>query len=231
MTKIDAPSDPRTPEVEPHFGDRLREFWMRYGSAVYVFCCLIAVAIVAKGVMDYLAVQRELAIQKEFSACTTQDSFKAFAIEHPRHPLSALVDLRSADEAYSAGRFGDAAGSYERALAILPAGPFHARARLGLAISRAQAGGGADAESGLRQIVNDESELKAIRCEAGYHLAVLAVASGRVGDVQKLAEQLMQIDPSSPFAERAFQLRGSLPGPAPSAQSSPSISLPSVHTP
>jgi hypothetical protein len=229
MMKIDAPSDPRTPEVEPHFGDRLRLFWERYASAVYIFCCLIAIAIVAKGIIDYLAVQRELAIQKEFAACTTLDSYKAFATEHPRHPLAALVDMRSADESYAAGRFGDAAGAYERALAILPAGPFQARARLGLAISRAQAGSGAEAEAGLRQIVNDESELKAIRCEAGYHLAVLAVASGRVGDVQKLAEQLMQIDPSSPFAERAFQLRGSLPGPA--APASPSVSLPSVRTP
>jgi len=229
--KIDAPSDPATPQVEPHFGDKLRLFWERYGSAVYIVCCLIAAAIVAKGVMDYLAVQKEVAIQKEFAACTTPDSYRAFAIEHPRHPLAGLVDLRSADESYTAGRFGDAAGSYERALAILPAGPFQARARLGLAISRAQAGGGADAEAGLRQIVNDESELKAIRCEAGYQLAVLAVASGRAGDVQKLAEQLMQIDPTSPFAERAFQLRGSLPGPAPSAQSSQPISLPSVHTP
>ncbi len=172
--------------------------------------------------------QKELETQKEFAACTTPDSFKAFAAEHPHHPLSAVVDMRSADASYSEGRYGDAAGSYERALAILPAGPFYSRARLGLAISRAQAGGGADAAAGLRQIVDDEAELKAIRCEAGYHLAMLAVASGRAGEVQKLAEQLMQIDPSSPFAERAFQLRGALPAPAPS---SPSISLPSVHTP
>jgi hypothetical protein len=228
MKKIDAPSDPKTPQAEPHLDERLRLFWVRYGNAVYAFCGLIAAAILAKGTIDYLAVQKELETQKEFAACTTPDSFKAFAAEHPHHPLSAVVDMRSADESYSEGRYGDAAGSYERALAILPAGPFYSRARLGLAISRAQAGGGADAAAGLRQIVDDEAELKAIRCEAGYHLAMLAVASGRAGEVQKLAEQLMQIDPSSPFAERAFQLRGALPAPAPS---SPSISLPSVHTP
>jgi hypothetical protein len=226
MTKIDAPTDPKTPVVEPHFGDRLRLAWERYGNAIYLFCGLVAAAILAKGVIDYLAAQKEFAIQKAFEACTTPESYLAFAAEHPGHPLSALVDLRSADQSYSEGKFADAAAGYERALAIMPAGPFQARARLGLAISRAQAGGGADAETGLRQIVNDGTELKAVRCEAGYHLAVLAAAAGRVAEVQKLAEQLMQIDSSSPFAERTFQLRSALPEPP---RASTSISVPAVQ--
>lgn len=226
MTKIDAPSDPKTPVVEPHFGDKLSLAWERYGNAIYLFCGLIAAAILAKGVIDYLSVQKELTIQKEFGACTTPESYLAFAAEHPGHPLSALVDLRSADQSYSEAKFGDAAAGYERALAIMPAGPFRARARLGLAISRAQAGGGSDAETGLRQIVNDGTELKAVRCEAGYHLAVLAAAAGRTEEVQKLAEQLMQIDSSSPFAARAFELRSALPEPP---RASNSISLPAVQ--
>ena len=69
------------------------------------------------------------------------------------------------------GHFADAVAGYERAIADLPAGPFQARARLGLAMAQAQSGRTADAEAGLRQILNDTSQLKAIRCEAGYHLA------------------------------------------------------------
>jgi hypothetical protein len=193
---------------------------------VYVVCGLIAAAILAKGGIDYLAAQKELTIQKEFAACTTSESYKSFSAAHPGHPLSALVDLRVADEFYAYGKFSDAATSYERAVETLPAGPFQARARLGLAVSQAQAAGRADAGMGLRKLLNDETQLKAIRCEAGYHLAVLAVAAGRVGEVQKLAEQLMQIDPSSPFAERTFQLRAGIKEPAVAVPPGAPISVP-----
>jgi len=42
---------------------------------------------------------------------------------------------------------------------------------------------------------------------------MLALESGRGGEVQGIAEQLLRIDPSSPFAERAFTLRPALPEP------------------
>jgi hypothetical protein len=59
-------------------------------------------------------------------------------------------------------------------------------------------------------LLNDTTLLKQIRCEAGYHLASVAAAAGRNADVQKFAEQVMQIDATSPFAERAFALRSSV---------------------
>jgi len=83
-----------------------------------------------------------------------------------------------------------------------------------------------DAETGLRQLLNDTNQLKAVRCEAGFHLAGLAAAAGRAAEVQKLAEQLMQIDPTSPFAERTFALRSEMPGPAASSASAATIAVP-----
>jgi hypothetical protein len=231
MTKTDLTTAPENTPIEPSMDQRLRTFWGRYGNLIYLVCGLVALAILAKGGMDYLSNQKELTIQKDFAAATTSEQYKAFAADHPGHPLASLVDLRTADEAYIDGKYPDAVASYEKAVSALPAGPFQARARLGLAMAQAQAAGGRpEGETGLRQLLSDESELKSIRCEAGFHLAEIAVASGRTGEVQRLAEQMMQIDPSNPFSERAFQLRAAIPeSAAPAAPSMPSIAIPASH--
>jgi hypothetical protein len=137
-----------------------------------------------------------------------------------------VAELRVADDAYAGGHYSDAAAGYEKAAADLPAGPFQSRAKLGLAAAEALSGKPTDAETVFRQLLNDPAELKAIRCEAGYHLATLAAAAGRAVEVQKLAEQLMQIDASSPFAERAFALRSEMPASAAAVPGTPAIALP-----
>jgi hypothetical protein len=148
--------------------------------------------------------------------------------QSPGPPLAGLAELTVADDAYPR-HYADAASGYDKAVADLPAGPFQSRAKLGLAMAQALSGKTSDAEAALRQIVDDPNQLKAIRCEAGYHLAGLAVAAGRTAEVQKLAEQLMQIDPTSPFAERTFALRSELPEEAAPSPSAPSIKLPAKN--
>jgi tetratricopeptide (TPR) repeat protein len=216
MTKIDAPTDPK-PEETVFLDEKLRMAWERYSSVVYIICGLGAAAILAKGGLNYLAAQKELGVQKDYVADKTSDGDKQFVTEHRGHPLAALVELKIADETYMSGKFAEAATGYEKAVVDLPAGPFRSRARLGQAMALAQSGKTSDAEGSLRQILDDENELKSVRCEAGYNLAELAVSSGRSGDVQKLAERLMQIDPTSPFAERAFALRSEVAAPGLSA--------------
>jgi hypothetical protein len=227
------PSDPSAaaPIPVPH-EERFRQAWERYGNTVYTMCAIVVAGILAKGGWDYLVAQKELGIQRDYAECTSAEAFRAFASSHPGHPLAGVADLKVADNAYGMGRFADAVAGYERCIAELPAGPFKARAKLGLAIAQAQSGRAADAEAGLRQLLSDSSQLNAIRCEAGYHLAEVAYAAGRTEDVQRLAEQLMQIDPTSAFAERAFALRAQMPEPvAPAAgtPSGPGIVLPQKH--
>jgi thioredoxin-like negative regulator of GroEL len=178
--------------------------------------------------LNYLAAQKELGIEKEYAEATSPDAYRQFVAEHRGHPLAALVELKFADEDFQSAKYAEATTAYSKAVADLPAGPFLARAKLGLAMSQARDGKTGDADAGLRQILNDDNQLKSVRCEAGYDLAELAVSSGRGGDVQKLAERLMQIDPSSPFAERAFALRSEFPAPAP-APSAPAIAVPARH--
>jgi hypothetical protein len=92
-------------------------------------------------------------------------------------------------------------------------------------MSQVRDGKSAEAEASLRQILNDESQLKTLRCEAGYDLADIAASTGRLDEVQKLAERLMQIDPTSPFSERAFALRSESGAPA----TGTAIAAPATH--
>jgi hypothetical protein len=211
------PSDPNAAAVPASFEDRLKAGWERNGSLVYITLCVLAAAVLAKGGLDYYSAQKELAIEQAYAACSAQDMLKAFADSHKGHPLAGLAELRVADMAYESGKFGEAATDYGQAAGDLPAGPLLSRAKLGLAMSQAESGKPSDAEAGLRLLLDDANELKPIRCEAAYHLASLEVSQGRTGEVQKLTDQLMQIDPSSPFAERMVELRSSVPAAAPMA--------------
>jgi hypothetical protein len=191
--------------------------WERNGGLVYVVLCVLAIAVLAKGGLDYYSAQKELAIQQEYAACSAPDMLKAFADSHKGHPLAGLAELRVADMAYESGKFGEAATDYGQAAGDIPAGPLLSRAKLGQAMSQAESGRPSDAEAALRVIADDTNEMKPIRCEALYHLASLEISQGQSGDVEKLTEQLMQVDPSSPFADRMVELRSSVPAAAPMA--------------
>ncbi len=66
----------------------------------------------------------------------------------------------------------------------------------------------------LKQLSGDAGQLKAIRTEAAYHLVSLAADAGKADEVKNYLEQLMQIDPASPWTQRAAALRLGLPATA-----------------
>jgi hypothetical protein len=213
MTTPATPSEPAKTEIALSHEERLRLAWERYGSFIYIICAVVAGGILAKGGWDYLNAQKELGIQKEYALCVSTDSFRSFAANHPGHALTGAAELTVADYSYAAGKYAEALGAYTSAAADLPAGPIQSRARLGQAMAQALTGKTAEAEANLKKLMNDTALLKTVRCEAGYHLAVLALDSGRGSEVQGIAEQMLRIDPASPFAERAFSLRQAVPAP------------------
>jgi hypothetical protein len=240
------PSDPKTPALIPaqdaavtldpatSFGEGLRLFWARNGNAIYVLCALVLVGILAKGAWDYFAAQKQMQIGAEYAAASTPEALKRFAGEHADDPLAGVADLRIADGAYAAGKPAEAIPAYQSAVSALPAGPLAARARLGLALCEVQAGRSGEGEAALRQLASDPTQLKGVRTEAAYQLASLAAAAGRADDVRKWAEQLIQIDPSSPWTQRAFALQSSVaaaaaPTPAPVPTAAPAAVQPTVR--
>jgi hypothetical protein len=200
------------------FEDKLHLFWKRNRNAVLGVCVAIAVAIVAKGGWEYYARQKELDIEKAYAAAATTDQLKAFLAANPTHTLGGIAQLRIADEAYAAGKSADAIAGYDKAIGILKSGPLAARAKLGRALAKAQAGKASEANTELKQIADDASQFKAMRAEALYHLTSLVVEAGNAVEAQKFVDQLNQIDPMGAWAQRAVMLRSTLPAtPAPAA--------------
>lgn len=233
------PSDPKpagddrnpavpAPVVGPSFEDRLHTFWEKNRSAILGACGLVLLAIIAKGAWDYLARQKELDVQRAYAAASTSEQLKTFASAHPDHELGAVAQLRLADEAYAAGKSADAIAGYDKARGILKDGPLGARARLGIALAKLQAGNAAEGTKALQEIANDANQLKGARAEAVYHLASLAAERGDAAEVQKLSDQLMQIDASSPWSQRVMALRASLPAQAATAAPAPAATQPAA---
>lgn len=212
-------TDPATsadsqPAAEPHPDEQFRIFWQKYGKGVLALFAAAVLAVCAKGFWDYLAARRDASLQEEFAAADTPAKLRAFADAHAGETLAGVAELRLADEAYGSGRVGEALAGYEKAAGAIKAGPLAARVQLGLALCKIQAGQAADGEAALARLLDDAQQLNAVRAEAGYHLASAAATAGRSADVQKYAAQILQIDPSSPWAQRAFALEATLP-PAP----------------
>jgi tetratricopeptide (TPR) repeat protein len=225
------PATPMTPkdvETAPSPEQRLRQAWERYGGMVYFTCGLVALAILAKGGWEYLNAQKELGIQKEFSECVTPDSYLSFAAKHPGHPLAGVAEETVADNSFANGNYPDALKAYSLAVNDLPEGPVRSHARLGQAMALDLTGKTGEAEADFRQILDDATQLKTIRCEAGYHLAQVVLAAGRGSEVPKISEELVKIDSSSPFSMQTFRLSppGAPPAAAPGALTVPAIALP-----
>ena len=197
------------------FEDKVNQFWEKNHKTVIGLCAAVVVGFLAKGGWDHLEAQKELEVQSAYAAATTSDQLKAFAASHGSHRLAGLAQLRIADEAYAAGKGADALAGYEAAVGLVKDGPLAARARLGRALAKVLAGKGADATSDLKQLAGDAAAFKAIRAEATYHLASLAAEARDAAEVQKLSDQIMQLEPGSAWAARAMALRASLPAPAP----------------
>jgi hypothetical protein len=203
------------------FDEKLNVFWRRNRTGIAAAVVIVLIAILAKGGWDYHVAQQEGDVEKDYVAATTPEQLKAFAAAHPGHTLAAIAELRVADDAYAAGKAADALSGYEKAIGVLKSGPLAARAQLGRALAKVQAGKAAEGTSELKQLANDTTQFKAIRAEAAYQLASLAADANNSADVQKYSDLVMQVDPSSPWASRAMSLRASLPAPAAPAVTTP----------
>ncbi|MDP3073097.1 MAG: hypothetical protein Q8N18_22580 [Opitutaceae bacterium] len=199
------------------FEDKVGLFWKNHRTLVLVLCVAVVAAIAGKGLMDYLARQKEEKIGAAYAAATTNDQLKAFIAAQPGHTLAGIAHLRLADEAYAANKAADAISGYDRAAAILPPGPLAARARLGRALAKLQTGKTAEATTELKALADDTKQPKTARSEAAYHLTGLAVEAGNATDAQKFIDQLGQLDSGglgNPWMQRAMMLRATMPASA-----------------
>lgn len=233
MTMSDTPSKKKPPAdernlvpvdenyVAPSFEDKMERLWTNYRTPLLAGCALVLLAFVGKGAWDYFARQKELEIGRAYAAATTPEQLKSFAAAHPQHSLAGIAQIRIADDAYAAGKSADALAAYDRALAVIKDGPLAARVRLGRAMAKIQSGKGSEGAADLKQLADDANQPLAVRSEATYQLASIAAEGADAVEVQKLSEQLMKIDPSSQWTQRALALRATLPMPPPTVEPTP----------
>lgn len=200
------------------FEDKMQLFWKKNRTLVYGAVAVIVVAILAKGGLEAMASKKEKDIETAYAAATTNDQLKAFVASHGSHSLAGIAELRMADEAYTAGKTADAIAGYDRAIGILKTGPLASRAKLGRALAKVQSGKASEATAELKQLADDTSVSKGLRAEAAYQLTSLAVDAANATDAQKYVDQLNQLDPMGPWAQRGAMLRATLPAtPAPAS--------------
>jgi hypothetical protein len=200
--------------LAPSFEDRVMMFWEKHGRTVVAVIVLVVLALVARWAFLQFAEARERAVAAEYAAAQDSAALRAFAEARPGIPLAGAAFLRLADEAYAAGNFAAAQDDYAAALRALGSAPLGDRARLGFAISKLLAGDTAGAKTALEGLANDVAASRTLRGEAAFHLAVLDRDAGRTQEAIRWTELVLSADPSGLWAQRAMQLRMSLPEPA-----------------
>jgi hypothetical protein len=207
------PSD--TPSSETPVGanpdEALLGFWEKYREIIVAACIIVLVGIIGWNGWNYFSEQKEAGIERDYAEATTPDKLRAFVDAHPSHGLAGVAELRVADAAYQAGQTADAVTAYDRAASLLKTGILAARAQLGEAIAKIQGGQAAEGVAALHQLADDPKQFANIRAEAYYQLASLAAEAGRASEVQQISTQMMQVEPSSPWTQRAFGLQAKVP--------------------
>ena len=193
----------------PDLDEKLHAFWQKNRGAVIGFIVLVVIVLIAKGGWEIWQAEKQKELQKEYAAASTPEQLRRFADSHADQVLGGLAQLRIGDEAYAAGKSTDAAAAYEKALGPLKGTVLADRAELGRAMALIQAGKTDEGAKQLQQLVDDAKRLKAVRAEAAYHLASLAASKHAADDVKKYSDQLITIDPASPWTQRAMMLRAS----------------------
>jgi predicted negative regulator of RcsB-dependent stress response len=215
----------------PSFEDHLRAFWAANRSRVVTLVAVILLVILGKGLWEMYQAQREAGIAEQFAKAKTSEQLRRFTVEHPGDALAGVAHLRLADEAYEAGKFGDAATSYGQAMAVLSDGPLASRARIGQGISQVLAGNREAGVASLKAVTDDLTAPVSVRAEAGYHVASLAAEAGDAAGLQAQLEQLSRIAPQSLWVQRASLLRpvsaaASSPAPSAAPSASPAVTFP-----
>ncbi len=218
-----SPQDPQAVEINPagpahpsdSFAETLQLFWIKNRNLVLGCVSAILLAIVGKGGYDLYREHAQKVTGEEYAAAgNTTEKLIAFAKAHEGHPLAGAASLRVADEAYSAGRYLEAQLAYDKALPALKDTPFLGRAKLGSAMSIVMQSKQGEAETALRALMGDSTQFKGVRSEAGYQLANLLVDMGKREDAAKVIDQMLLIDPTGAWSQRALMLRNELPAPA-----------------
>lgn len=197
--------------AEAGFEANVHAFWARNRGSIYLLCGAILVVIVAREGWQYFSTMRENHLQQEYAQISDKpDKLVAFADANSGHPLAGVAYLQVADRKFEASDYKGATTYYDKAAGSLKNQALLGRAKLGSAFSQLSGGDTTGGESALKSVSENQALPKAIRAEAAYHLASLALEAGKPDDVKKLVEDISKIDLGGPWSQRATMLLANL---------------------
>ncbi|MDB4385286.1 tetratricopeptide repeat protein [Opitutaceae bacterium] len=195
----------------PELEEVVRQFWEKNRSLLMGLVVAILLAILGRNGWDaYQAGQIESA-REEFAAAESDDQLKAFAADRAGTALAGVALLEVADKAFAEGNFDAALSGYDAAAAELADSVFADRVQLGRAMSQLLGEDEAAGQSALRDLANDTDVASAVRSEAIYHLASLALAAKNADELDALSTQIDAINPGSGWSQRILLMRSTLP--------------------
>lgn len=204
-----------TPLPEPTFEERAQVFWIENKRTILLTCALILAVLVGKELVMLYIDQREKAIGAEFAAAESDATkLRAFTAAHSDHQLAGLAWLSLGDVAFKSGKYTEAIEAYGKAVPLTTGSVFAGRAQIGHAFSYSLSGDKAKAEEVFKALVADVAQSASARTEARYHLAVLAVETGRFEEARKTLDEVQATDLTGVWIRRSIALEASLP-PAP----------------
>lgn len=189
--------------------EAVQQFWEKNRSLLMLLAVVILVAIIGRNGWDYLQSAQAASAREDFAAAGDAAALQAFAADHEGTPLAGAALLKVADEAYTDGRYADAIAGYDQAAAALADTVFSDRIALGRAMAQLGSGDSAG-EAALQTLANDTDVATAVRSEAVYHLAGLALGRGDAAALANLVTQADTIDAGSNWSQRVTLMQSSL---------------------
>jgi len=193
--------------ITPGFEEKLHQFWERNRTLLVALCAVVVLVILGRGITEYLAGQKMQAVQAAYALADSPEKLQQFADDNAGHELAAVAWVQIADAAYAGGQGAAAIESYKKAVEALEDGPLADRAALGLAMSQLKVGKNAEGVGSLEVLETSDDVISGVRVEAAYHLARLAHSNNDAEMVKSHIDQIMQIDPASPWAQRVISLQ------------------------
>mgnify|MGYP006277647307 CR=1 FL=1 len=182
--------------------EKIKLWWERNRAALALGVIIALLMVVGFQGLRIYRQSFDAKVQEAWLAIDSEETRLAFAESHGTHPLGSLAYLQLADTAYGEGDYETANSYYEQAGEGAAEPLFQGRARLGYAVTSIHTGALDSGKTLLEKIARDPNELQAVRAEAAYHRAILAIEEGQPEVFQTFNQLLFSLGHSQGWITR-----------------------------
>jgi hypothetical protein len=213
-----------TPETKKHdnvtsalltelpFEDKLWLVWKKYNRHITLVIVLLIFGFIGYKGIDFYKTSQIERLQNEYRTALEGGQELAFAEANIKDPLAGSVFLSKGDQLVNDGKFEEAIVNYNKSLNSLKSTPFGDRARLGIGLVTWMKGDKDSSKKLLNDIISDRQVMGAIRAEAAYQLALIALKEKDFGRAKEFLDTVKLIPNSGIWGQKALILRDSTPG-------------------